>query len=58
MNVRFATHVEALAAGCEAVGVDISTLAEFVAGVKSTVVSGVELAKLAVDRSRRRVGRY
>jgi hypothetical protein len=40
------TIVEALAAGREAVGVDISTLAEFVSGVKCTVFSEAELAKL------------
>ena len=40
------TIVEALAAGREAVGVDISTLAEFVSGVKCTVFSEVELDKL------------
>jgi hypothetical protein len=40
------TIVEALAAGREAVGVDISTLAEFVSGVKCTVFSEAELDKL------------
>lgn len=40
------TIVEALAAGREAVGVDISTLAEFVSGVKCTVFSESELDKL------------
>jgi hypothetical protein len=40
------TIVEALAAGREAVGVDISTLAEFVSGVKCTVFSEAELNKL------------
>lgn len=37
------TLVEALAAGREAIGVDISTLSEFVAGVKSSVYSDAEL---------------
>src|ERR1039457_4059723 len=41
------TLVEALAAGRNAIGVDISTLAEFVAKVKSTVLSEFELEKLA-----------
>jgi len=40
------TIVEALAAGREAVGVDISTLAEFVSSVKCTVFSEAELNKL------------
>ncbi len=40
------TLVEALAAGRHAVGVDISTLAEFVATVKTTVFSEVELDRL------------
>jgi hypothetical protein len=40
------TIVEALAAGREAVGVDISPLAEFVSGVKCTVYSEAELDKL------------
>jgi hypothetical protein len=40
------TIVEALAAGRNAVGVDISTLAEFVSSVKCTVFSEAELAKL------------
>lgn len=40
------TLVEALAAGREAVGVDISTLAEFVSGIKSTVFSLAELDAL------------
>ncbi len=40
------TLVEALAAGREAVGVDISTLAEFVASVKCTVLSEAELDAL------------
>ncbi len=38
--------VEALAAGREAVGVDISTLAEFVTSVKCTVFSDAELGAL------------
>lgn len=38
--------VEALAAGREGVGVDISTLAEFVTGVKCTVFSEAELVTL------------
>jgi len=38
--------VEAMAAGREAVGVDISTLAEFVTGVKCMVFSEAELATL------------
>ncbi len=38
------TLVEAIAAGREAVGVDISTLAEFVTGIKCTVFSEAELA--------------
>ena len=41
------TLVEALATGRNAIGVDISELAEFVAGVKSTVFSERELEKLA-----------
>jgi hypothetical protein len=40
------TLVEALAAGRNAIGVDISALAEFVANVKSTVLSEAELDKL------------
>src|SRR5262249_21968364 len=40
------TLVEALAAGRNAIGVDISALAEFVAKVKSTVFSETELDKL------------
>jgi len=40
------TLVEALAAGRNAIGVDISALAEFVAKVKSTVFSEAELNKL------------
>ena len=40
------TLVEALAAGREGVGVDISTLAEFVASVKCTVLSEAELDRL------------
>src|SRR5712664_2888942 len=40
------TLVEALAAGREGVGVDISTLAEFVASVKCTVLSEAELDTL------------
>jgi hypothetical protein len=40
------TLVEALAAGRHAVGVDISTLAEFVARVKTTIFSEAELLKL------------
>lgn len=40
------TIVEALAAGREAIGVDISTLAEFVSGVKCTVFSEDELSNL------------
>src|ERR1700724_3237485 len=40
------TLVEAIAAGREAVGVDISTLAEFVTGIKCTVFSGAELDTL------------
>jgi hypothetical protein len=40
------TLVEALAAGRNAIGVDISALAEFVARVKSTVFSDAELDKL------------
>src|SRR5882672_9092460 len=40
------TLVEARATGREAVGVDISTLAEFVANVKCTVFSENELATL------------
>ena len=41
------TLVEALASGRNAVGVDISALAEFVARVKTTVLSEAELTKLA-----------
>jgi len=40
------TLVEALASGREAVGIDISTLAEFVASVKCTVLSEAELDAL------------
>jgi DNA methylase len=40
------TLVEAIAAGREAVGVDISTLAEFVARIKCTVFSEAELNRL------------
>ncbi|QDW35841.1 site-specific DNA-methyltransferase [Bradyrhizobium sp. KBS0727] len=40
------TLVEAIAAGREAVGVDISTLSEFVAGIKCTVFSEAELETL------------
>jgi hypothetical protein len=40
------TLVEAIAAGREAVGVDISTLAEFVTSIKCTVFSEVELDTL------------
>lgn len=40
------TLVEAVAAGREAVGVDISTLAEFVTAIKCTVFSEAELQKL------------
>ncbi|WP_210164560.1 DNA methyltransferase [Bradyrhizobium sp. URHA0013] len=40
------TLVEAIAAGREAVGIDISTLAEFVTGVKCTVFSEAELETL------------
>jgi hypothetical protein len=40
------TIVEALAAGRAAIGVDISTLAEFVSSVKCTVFSEAELDKL------------
>ena len=40
------TLVEALAAGRNAIGVDISALAEFVATVKSTIYSEAELDKL------------
>lgn len=40
------TLVEALALGRKAVGVDISTLAEFVATVKTTIFSGSDLEKL------------
>jgi DNA methylase len=40
------TLVEAIAAGREAVGVDISTLAEFVTGIKCTVFSEAELDRL------------
>ena len=38
--------VEAIAAGREAVGVDISTLAEFVSGIKCTIFSEAELETL------------
>jgi hypothetical protein len=41
------TLVEALALGRHAIGVDISTLAEFVATVKTTVFSEAELDRLA-----------
>src|SRR6476646_5981485 len=41
------TLVEALALGRHAIGVDISTLAEFVAKVKTTVYSEAELERLA-----------
>ena len=41
------TLVEALAAGRDAIGVDISPLAEFIAKVKSTVFSDAELDKLS-----------
>jgi hypothetical protein len=40
------TLVEAIAAGREAVGVDISTLSEFVTGIKCTVFSEAELETL------------
>jgi hypothetical protein len=40
------TLVEAIAAGREAVGVDISTLAEFVSGIKCTIFSEAELETL------------
>jgi hypothetical protein len=40
------TLVEAIAAGREAIGVDISTLAEFVTGVKCTIFSEAELDTL------------
>jgi hypothetical protein len=40
------TLVEAIAAGREAVGVDISTLAEFISGIKCTVFSDAELDTL------------
>jgi hypothetical protein len=40
------TLVEAIAAGREAVGVDISTLAEFVTGIKCTVFDEAELESL------------
>lgn len=40
------TLVEALAAGRNAIGIDISALAEFIAKVKSTVFSEAELDKL------------
>jgi hypothetical protein len=40
------TLVEAIAAGREAVGVDISTLAEFVTGIKCTIFSEAELDTL------------
>lgn len=40
------TLVEAIASGREAVGVDISTLAEFVTGVKCTIFSVDELTRL------------
>lgn len=46
------TLVEARALGREAVGVDISALAEFVARVKSTVLSEAELQELAAWASR------
>ena len=46
------TLVEAIAAGREAVGVDISTLAEFVAGIKCTVFSEAELETLEQWASR------
>src|ERR1700730_18516189 len=42
------TLVEALALGREAVGVDISTLAEFVSGIKCTVFSDTELVLLEI----------
>ncbi len=48
------TLVEAIAAGREAVGVDISTLAEFVTGIKCTVFSEAELDTL--ERWAGRVG--
>jgi hypothetical protein len=48
------TVVEAMASGREAVGVDISTLAEFVAGVKCTFFSEAELETL--ERWSYRVG--
>ena len=41
------TLVEALVAGRDAIGVDISALAQFIATVKSTVLSESELEKLA-----------
>jgi hypothetical protein len=47
------TLVEAIAAGREAVGVDISTLAEFVTSIKCTVFSEAELDML--ERWARRV---
>jgi hypothetical protein len=37
------TLVEAIASGREAIGIDISALAEFVSGIKSTVFSNAEL---------------
>jgi hypothetical protein len=40
------TLVEAIAAGREAVGVDISTLSEFVTGIKCTIFSEAELETL------------
>src|SRR5262245_22325297 len=40
------TLVEAIASGREAVGVDVSTLAEFVTGIKCTVFSEAELDSL------------
>ncbi len=42
------TMVEAIASGRHAVGVDISSLAEFVSSVKATVFSDVELDELSV----------
>ncbi|MES0061467.1 DNA methyltransferase [Mesorhizobium sp. M0041] len=42
------TVVEAIAAGRHAVGVDISSLAEFVSSVKATVFSDAELEELSV----------
>ena len=38
--------VEALVAGRHAIGVDISSLAEFVSGVKTTILSEAELGRL------------